>query len=180
MPRNKLSKPWYTGACKNEEGNEQKGLQIIHSSSSIIIFTLRNMLSSLYILKPMLAIRHKINIYSYSAIPVTTRQSLVTKTIYIIECIKANPLSLYLAAFTLIHGHIYLFNMSKGLRIEKKIWILEKVGLDTVWEGKRLLTRYEEKDTWMKVDIQQYLGTDSIVSLFRELVLSKEPGKVLR
>lgn len=94
------------------------------------------------------------------------------------EHMEADPSSLYSPAPTLTRGLIHLFDMSGGLRIEKKVWILEKAGLDAVWEKKRLLTRCEEEDAWMEVDVQQYLGTDPMVSLFRGSVRSEEQGKV--
>ncbi|ETW83224.1 hypothetical protein HETIRDRAFT_426573 [Heterobasidion irregulare TC 32-1] len=111
-------------------------------------------------MKPLLKIGQGINIYPYSAIPVTTGQSSTTGTICIMEHMEGDPSTLCSAAPTLTHGLINLFNVPGGLRIEKKVWILEKAGLDAVWGGKQLLTRCEEEDAWMEVNIQQYLGTD--------------------
>lgn len=136
------------------------------------------MTSALSTLKPMLPVGQGINIYPYSAIPITTGHSKNTGTICIMEAMGADPSTLHAVAPTVTRGVLHLFDVAGGLRVEKKVWILEKAGMDAVWEKRSLLTRCEEENAWMKVEVQEYLGTDSVLCLFRGAVSSEEPGKV--
>ena len=90
----------------------------------------------------MLPIRQAINIYLYSAILIVTGHSKNIGTICIMELIDTDLSTLHIVTPIVTYGLLYLFNVTKGSGIEKRIWILDKARMNAVWKRRRLLTRY--------------------------------------
>lgn len=106
----------------------------------------QDMAATLSTLKPMLPIEQAINIYPYSAIPIAAGHSKYTGTICIMESIDTDLSTLYIVVPMVTCGLLHLFNVTRELRIKKRIWILEKAGIDAVCERRRLLTRCEKEN----------------------------------
>ena len=97
------------------------------------------MASTSSILKAMLPIGQAINIFLYITMLVATGQGLATGTNCVIKAFSVNSSLFYSPVPTLTYGILYLFNIPGEIRIEKRIWILEKAGMDVVWEKRKII-----------------------------------------
>lgn len=78
---------------------------------------------------------------------------------------------------TLTRAALHLFALP-SMHIEQRVWVLERMMENLVWEGRTLTARCEEGDTWMIIQFQACLCHDKLSSLFVATVEAVEEGKV--
>ena len=78
---------------------------------------------------------------------------------------------------TLTHAALHLFALP-SMHIEQRVWVLERMVENLVWEERTLTARYEEEDTWMVIQFQACLCHDKLSSLFVATVEAVEKGKI--